>query len=172
MITRVKGTQDFLDLRLYNFIVNEFKKHSALYHFTEMSTPIIEPLDLFKRLLGEYTDVVTKEMFVIEPATESSERICLRPEATASTTRAFLESGIQTTPWKVISVGPMFRHERPQKGRYRQFHQINIEVIGAPEISQDVQLIKMLDRFFHETLQFNHYALLINFLGCMEDRKK
>ncbi len=170
MVMRVKGTQDFLDLRLYNFIIDQFKKHIELYYFTEIATPIIEPVELFKRLLGEYTDVVSKEMFLIKPAKESSEALCLRPEVTASTMRAFLEGGIQTTPWKVYSSGPMFRYERPQKGRYRQFHQINIEVVGSYDISDDVQFIKMLDRFFHEQVQLNNYALQLNFLGCQQDR--
>jgi len=170
MISRVKGTQDFLDLTIFNFIIDQAKKHLTTYHFTEIATPIIEPLDLFKRSLGEYTDVVSKEMFIINTG-ESSEKICLRPEETASIIRAFIENGIQQTPWKVFTWGPMFRYERPQKGRYRQFNQINMEVIGSASILQDAQFIKMLDRFFHEKLQLNNYALLINFLGCFEDRK-
>lgn len=168
MITRVKGTHDFLDLSLFNFIVDQAKEHLTTYHFSEIRTPILEPLDLFKRSLGLYTDVVSKEMFVIQG--QPDEQICLRPEATASTVRAFVENGIQQTPWKVFTYGQMYRHERPQKGRFREFNQINIEVIGSEPIAQDVQLIKMLDRFFHEKLNLNNYALLINFLGCFEDR--
>jgi len=168
MITRVKGTHDFLDLRLFNFIVNQAKEHLATYCFSEIKTPILEPLDLFKRSLGVYTDVVSKEMFLIQ--SQSDEQICLRPESTASTVRAFIENGIQQTPWKVFTYGPMYRYERPQKGRSREFHQINIETIGSESIAQDVQVIKMLDRFFHEKLNLNNYALLINFLGCFEDR--
>jgi len=172
MISRIKGTQDFLDLSLFNFIISSFKKTMKTYHFEEISTPILESTDLFKRVLGEYTDVVTKEMFVIEPRNkDDDERICLRPEATASTVRAFLEGNIQLLPWKVFTYGPMFRYERPQKGRYRQFHQINVEAIGSASISEDVQLIKMLDRFFHEVLNLNNYALTLNFLGCLKDRK-
>ncbi len=171
MISRVKGTQDFLDLTLYNFIIDQAKKHLIEYNFSEISTPIIEPLDLFKRSLGEYTDVVSKEMFVID-AGDKEDKICLRPEATASTIRAFIENNVQQIPWKVFSYGPMFRYERPQKGRYRQFHQLNIEVIGAQSIAQDVQLIKMLDRFFDEKLNINNYVLNLNFLGCFDDRKE
>ncbi len=169
-IKRVKGTQDFLDLSLFNFILQAFKEQADRYHFTQISTPLIEPLELFTRSLGQQTDVVTKEMFVIEPRDgKADERICLRPEATAATVRAYLEN-IPATPWKVFSHGPMFRYERPQKGRYRQFHQINMEVIGSHSISQDVQLIKMLDRFFHEQLKLEDYALMINFLGTPQDR--
>jgi len=173
MFKRVKGTQDILDLSLFNFVIEQFKKQMALYHFNEISTPIIEPTELFKRSLGLQTDVVTKEMFVICPRDEKeNETICLRPEATASFVRAFVENGIQTKPWKVFSYGPMFRYERPQKGRYRQFHQINMEIIGAQSIDYDAQLIKMLDRYFSEILTLNNYALLINFLGCSKDREK
>lgn len=168
MIQRVKGTQDFLDLTLFNYFLGQTRKHLELYNFKEIATPILEPLDLFKRSLGLETDVVTKEMYIIK--SEDEEQICLRPEVTASISRAFLEHGGITTPWKVFTWGPMFRHERPQKGRYRQFHQVDIEVIGSDAIDQDVQFIKMLDRFFHEGLKLNTYALLINFLGCADDR--
>src|SRR3990170_5074926 len=125
MISRVKGTQDFLDMKIFNFIVDNAKKILKFYHFTEISTPILEPVELFKRALGTHTDVVTKEMYCFGTGEENDEHICLRPEATASVARAFVENNIETIPWKVFSHGPMFRHERPQKGRYRQFHQIN-----------------------------------------------
>ncbi len=169
MIQRVKGTQDFLDLTLFNFLILQTNKHLELYNFKEIATPILEPLDLFKRSLGLETDVVTKEMYVIK-GNDEEEQICLRPEVTASIARAFIEHGGLQTPWKVYTWGPMFRHERPQKGRYRQFHQIDIEVIGSNSIDQDVQFLKMLDRLFHEVLKLNTYALLINFLGCAADR--
>src|SRR3990170_657209 len=131
MISRVKGTQDFLDLTLFNFIVDQAKKFLKFYHFTEISTPILEPVELFKRALGTHTDVVTKEMYCFGTGTEDDEYLCLRPEATASTARAFVENHQEIIPWKVFSWGPMFRHERPQKGRYRQFHQISMEIIGS-----------------------------------------
>ncbi len=167
---RVKGTQDFLDLRLFNHIIDLAKKQLETYHFTEIATPILEPLELFKRSLGLYTDVVSKEMFVIQGAQEE-DALCLRPEATAPTLRAFIENGVQQTPWKVFTWGPMFRHERPQKGRYRQFHQLSMEIIGSASVAQDAFFITMLDRFFHEKLHLNNYALVINYLGCFADRK-
>ena len=169
MIPRVKGTQDFIDCRLFNFIVDQFAQHVALYHFQQVATPILEHVELFKRSLGQHTDVVSKEMFIIQQADESKEQICLRPEATAPIVRSFIEAN-PTVPWKVYTYGPMFRYERPQKGRFRQFHQIDLEVIGAKSISQDVQIITMLDRFFHEKLKLNNYSLQINFLGTPEDR--
>lgn len=168
MITRVKGTQDFLDLVLLNFLIGEAKKHLKNYNFTQIATPVLEHAELFLRSLGTETDVVSKEMYILKG--DEEEPICLRPEATASTARAFVNNGIAHTPWKVFLWGPMFRHERPQKGRYRQFHQINMEVIGSQSIFQDVQFLKMLDRFFSEVLTLDTYALLINFLGCAADR--
>lgn len=169
MIQRIKGTQDWLDLRLFNFFIEQVKNHLASYNFDQIRTPILEPTELFKRSLGVATDVVSKEMFIIKTA-KDDDSICLRPEATASTVRAFIENGITEVPWRVFSWGSMFRHERPQKGRYREFHQVNIENIGASSMSHDVELIKMLDRLFHEQLQLDNYALMINFLGSYEDR--
>lgn len=170
MFNKVKGTQDFLDLTLFNAVLAIIKKQLALYHFTEIATPILEHTELFKRSLGLQTDVVTKEMFTLNMGGTESESICLRPEATAAIARAFIENGVQTTPWKVYQWGPMFRHERPQKGRYRQFNQVSMEIIGAASIAQDVQCIKMLDRLFSEQLKLDNFALLINFIGCFEDR--
>lgn len=172
MIPRVKGTQDFLDLTLYNYILDTVKKHLGIAHFTEIATPIIEYTNLFKRSLGEETDVVSKEMFILESRDKDDPSMCLRPEATASTVRAFVDGHVPQTPWKVFSHGPMFRYERPQKGRYRQFHQINLEIIGSSSVSEDVYLIALLDRLFHEKFQLNNYALLINFLGTSEDRAR
>ncbi|MCL5875960.1 MAG: histidine--tRNA ligase [Candidatus Dependentiae bacterium] len=170
MITKVKGTQDFLDVTLFYFIIQHAAKQAERYQFKEIVLPILEHTDLFQRSLGTETDVVNKEMFYIKTR-EEDEGICLRPEATASIARSFIEHGIDQLPWRVFTYGPMFRYERPQKGRYRQFNQISFEIIGAPSILHDVELIAMLDRLFHERLGINSYALLINFLGCAEDRK-
>lgn len=174
MISRVRGTQDFLDLRLLNFIQQVIERHCNQYRFQEIATPILEQTDLFKRSLGLQTDVVSKEMFIIGD-TSDEDSICLRPEATAPTMRTFLEHKDQlqlVTPWKVYSIGPMFRHERPQKGRFRQFNQATLEVIGSSSVAQDVQLIKMLDRLFQEKFTLDNYALQLNFLGCFDDRQK
>lgn len=170
MINKVKGTQDFLDLALFNFFINNAKNYLDLYRFSEIITPILEPIELFKRSLGTFTDVVSKEMYTVNTGSEE-EIICLRPEGTASTIRAFLEAGNLLTPWKVYSWGPMFRHERPQKGRYRQFHQLTSEIVGTESVDQDVNLIKMLDRFFSDCLKLDSYTLNLNFLGCAEDRE-
>ena len=170
---RVKGTNDFLDMTFYNFVIDQIKKHLSIYSFNQIDTPILEYTDLFKRTLGLHTDVVNKEMFIIKSHsdnTEDKDSICLRPEMTAPIVRAFIDNTIQITPWKVFTVGPCFRYERPQKGRFREFHQVSMEIVGSSTVSQDIQLIKMLDRLFHEVLKFNNYALLINYLGCPNDR--
>jgi len=169
MFNRIKGTKDILDFTLLDFLIDKVKKQLNLYNFTQISTPILEPVELYKRSLGLETDIVSKEMYILKTDYDQ-ESICLRPEGTASTVRAFIENNIENTPWKVFSYGPMFRHERPQKCRYRQFNQINIEIIGSKSINQDVQLIKMLERFFFDYLRLENYALLINFLGCDQDR--
>jgi len=171
MITKVKGMQDMLDLRLFNYCVETTKAHLAAHHFTEIATPLVEQTDLFRRSLGEETDVVSKEMFLIA-SQDPEESMCLRPEATAPIMRAFLENHIQQTPWKVFTYGPMFRYERPQKGRYRQFHQLSVEVIGSSAINQDVQLITFFDRLFHEKFKINNYVVQLNFLGCPADRAR
>lgn len=169
MIPRVKGTQDFLDLSLFNFVITHTRNHVQRYQFIEVATPILEHIELFKRSLGLFTDVVSKEMFILDNHGEKPE-LCLRPEMTASIVRAFVENGVTQKPWKVFSWGPLFRYERPQKGRYRQFHQVSFEVIGAHSYMHDVQFIAMLDRLFTDCFKLDTYALHINFLGTAEDR--
>lgn len=170
MISKVKGTQDFLDLTLYNFVVDTVKEHLATYNYTEIATPIIEHVDLFIRSVGEHTDIVNKEMFTL--TTKGDEVLCLRPEATASIARAFVNAPEIATPWKVFTVGPMFRYERPQKGRFRQFHQISIEVIGANAVAEDVLFITMLDKLFRKKFLLDNFVLVINYLGCPNDRQR
>jgi len=170
MITRIKGTQDILDTQLHLFLISQLRTHLQKYDFTEIITPILEPTELFKRTVGSQTDIVAKEMYYVH-AGDGSQDITLRPEITASMMRAFLQSGIQTTPWSVYTIGPAFRHERPQKGRYREFYQVNIETIGTSSPAYDAYFITMLERFFHERLGIENYALLINYLGCNKDRE-
>lgn len=174
MVPKVKGTQDVLDLTLYNFLFAQLNSHLTNYGYSQIATPILEPLELFQRSLGQFTEVVTKEMYLVttkQPDGSLQEpTICLRPEGTASTMRAFFTNNIDQRPWKVFAHGPMFRHERPQKGRYRQFNQATIEAIGAESSLYDAELIAMLDQFFSEKLKIDSYALLINFLGSPQDR--
>ncbi len=174
MLSRVRGTRDIIDPRLMFFAMKALTKQLQNYHFQQIVTPILEPVALFKRSLGCETDVVSKEMFIVgsSSAEQSADddQICLRPEATASVVRAFIEEKIQTVPWKVFLFGSMFRYERPQKGRYREFYQCSMELIGARSLAYDAQLLSMLDRLFRQTFKLEAYALHLNFLGCPEDR--
>lgn len=169
MINRVRGTEDILDLTLHNFVVNAAKKWFEQHNFGEIRTPILEHTKLFMHSLGEQTDVVSKQMFVFN-AERGEDSICLRPEATAGVIRACFQNQVNRFPWKVFLYGPMFRYERPQKGRLRQFHQFNLEVIGSEAITQDAQFISMLDTFFNTICKLEQYALKINYLGCKNDR--
>jgi len=173
MLQRVPGTQDLLDLAPFNQLANLIRLHLERTGFTEIMTPLIEPTELFQRSLGTSTDVISKELYLVASTHATEEEraaICLRPEATASTMRAYLQNNVMEQPWSVFTIGPMFRHERPQKGRYRQFHQANLELINTKSIAQDARLIALLDQFFAETLRLEQYALLINFMGCPDDR--
>ncbi|MDQ5940334.1 MAG: histidyl-tRNA synthetase [Candidatus Dependentiae bacterium] len=168
MIKKVKGTQDLLDMRSYDALYKGAYQHFSTAHFTHIQTPILEHEGLFKRSVGEETDIVGKEMYTF--STNDREVFCLRPEATASTMRAYLEAAITTKPWQVFSEGPMFRHERPQKGRWRQFSQFNVEAINISSVAQDVRFISLLDDLFTRKLRLHDYVLSINYLGTKEDR--
>lgn len=174
MISRVRGTRDIFKAQEFLEIFTIIKKHLYQYRFQEVILPSLESLELFKRALGQETDVVSKEMFVVasSSAEQKKEQIGLRPEATAQIARAFIEHGIQDLPWKVFCCGSMFRYERPQKGRFREFYQCSIEIIGSASVSEDIHLIAMLDSLFAQKFNLSEYALHINFLGCQEDRKK
>ncbi len=171
MINRVRGTQDILDLTLYNFVLDKIKEHTQLYNFTHIETPILEYTKLFFHSLGSTTDIVSKEMYTF-PAKSEEESICLRPEATSGIIRAYHENRIEEKPFKTFSYGPMFRRERPQKGRWRQFDHLNFEVINTASIAQDALFIKMLDSFFSDKLNLENYVLKLNYLGCSKDRKQ
>ncbi|MCL5436514.1 MAG: histidine--tRNA ligase [Candidatus Dependentiae bacterium] len=174
MIQNIRGTQDFIDLGMYNFIVRTAQQYLGRYGYEEISLPILESTDLFRRSLGLATDVVNKEMFVVQSASASEkaerEQICLRPEMTASVMRAYFTNGIQQLPWRVFSHGPVFRYERPQKGRYREFHQLTVELLGAQSLAFDAEFIAMVDNFLRQGLQINSYVIALNFLGTLEDR--
>lgn len=173
MITRVKGTQDILDVTLRNYLLNKIRCHFQKYNFIEIITPILEKTELFQRAVGDETDIVSKEMYFVISKEQNDTTLCLRPEITASIVRAFLNNNVQSAgPWKVFTYGPAFRHERPQKGRYREFYTVSLEVIGSAAPAGDAYVIAMLDRLFHEELRLDQSALLINFLGCSSDRAR
>jgi histidyl-tRNA synthetase len=140
----VRGTKDLLgdDQRRHAHVVATARHASALYGFEEWSTPIFEDTRVFARTLGDTSDVVTKEMYTFTD--RGGDSITLRPENTAGICRALVTGGLtQSLPQKVFYNGPMFRYERPQKGRYRQFHQIGAELIGAPEPLADAEIIAL-----------------------------
>lgn len=170
MFSRIKGTQDILDYRLIEGVLRIIDHHLKNYNYAQISTPILESVSLFERGLGVQTDVVNKEMFVVQSKSDR-EQMCLRPEITAGTVRAFVEQqGSLVLPWKVFSYGPVFRYERPQKGRFRQFHQVSIESLGTSTVMYDAFFISMLSTLFEEKLEIENFVLHVNFLGKQEDR--
>jgi histidyl-tRNA synthetase len=170
MIQRPRGTQDILDMTLFQETTQAIRTFLVRAGFAQIETPIFESIDLFKRSLGIHTDIVSKEMFTLQPRTEEQEIFCLRPELTASIARAFIEHNVQHLPWNVFSLGPVFRYERPQKGRFRQFHQISIESIGSRSIGYDAHLLGFLHHLFTTVVPVGPYELHLNFLGCVADR--
>jgi histidyl-tRNA synthetase len=170
----IKGTRDLLppETALWNRVEQTAHEVFATFGFGEIRLPIFEQTDLFARSIGLETDVVSKEMYSFEDRDETS--VSLRPEATASVCRAYIENGMQQLPQpvKLYTFGPMFRRERPQKGRYRQFYQIDAEVLGgsdAPGI--DAELIEMVMTFF-ERLGLEGVRLQINSIGDKNCRPK
>ena len=163
----IKGTRDLLppETELWNRVEQSAREVFATFGFGEIRPPIFELTDLFARAVGGETDIVSKEMYSFEDRDETS--VSLRPEATASVCRAYLEHGMQQlpAPVKLYYLGPMFRRERPQKGRYRQFYQIGAEVLGgsdAPGI--DAEVIEMVMAFFSR-LELEGVQLEINSIG-------
>jgi histidyl-tRNA synthetase len=137
------------------------------YGYAEIRTPLVEVTDLFKRSIGEVTDIVEKEMYSFED--RNGDWLSLRPEGTASCVRAAIEHGLLEQPQRLWYRGPMFRHERPQKGRYRQFHQIGVEVFGLPGPDVDQEVV-LLTRRIWESLGLQGLRLEINSLGEGEER--
>ena len=140
----VRGTQDLLpeEQRRHRTVVDTARRLAERYGYQEIATPIFEFTEVFARPIGETTDIVSKEMYTF--ADRGGEEITLRPEYTAGIVRAVLSNGLtQNLPLKFFASGPMFRYERPQKGRFRQFHQIDIELIGAAPPSADVEVIAL-----------------------------
>ncbi|HQS71342.1 MAG TPA: histidine--tRNA ligase, partial [Novosphingobium sp.] len=146
------------------FVVETFERVRKLYRFRRVEMPVFEKTAVFSRSLGETTDVVSKEMYSFED--RGGESLTLRPEFTAGIARAYLTDGWQQyAPLKVATHGPLFRYERPQKGRYRQFHQIDAEVIGAAEPQADVELLVMADQLLKELGILDGVTLQLNTLG-------
>ena len=170
-INPVRGTQDMYGEQEERFahVVATFDRVRRLYGFKGLQMPVIEPTAVFARSLGETTDVVSKEMYTFDD--RGGDSITLRPEFTAGIARAFLSNGWQQhIPMKLTTHGPLFRYERPQKGRYRQFHQLDAEIIGAAEAAADVELLVMADQLLKELKIDDGVTLELNTLGDAESR--
>jgi len=169
----VRGTHDHLhkDMYNYNYIVNKVRTISENYGFKQMSTPIFEFSNVFKRTLGESSDIVTKEMYTFKDKGE--EEITLRPEGTAGIVRAIISNGlVQEMPFKAFYHGPMFRYERPQKGRLRQFHQVGVELLGIKKEQADIEVIACAKQVLDELNIEKFSELNINSLGSIDDRQE
>lgn len=167
----IRGTQDIFgpDAEAFAFVVETFERVRKLYRFRRVEMPVFEKTEVFARSIGETTDIVSKEMYSFED--RGGESLTLRPEFTAGIARAYLSNGWQQhAPLKVATHGPLFRYERPQKGRYRQFHQIDAEIIGAAEPQADVELLAMADQLLKE-LGIEGVTLHLNTLGDAHSRE-
>jgi histidyl-tRNA synthetase len=167
----VRGTQDIFgeDQERFSTVVETFERVRRLFGFKGVEMPVFEPTAVFARSLGETTDVVSKEMYSFED--RGGDSLTLRPEFTAGICRAFLSNGWQQhVPLKLSAHGPLFRYERPQKGRYRQFHQLDAEIIGAGEAAADVELLCFADQLLKELGIDDGVTLQLNTLGDAESR--
>ena len=165
----VRGTHDLLaqDAALHRAVIDAAREVAVLYGFEEMATPIFEFTEVFARTLGETSDVVNKEMYTFE--TKGGDSITLRPEGTAGIARSFISNGLaQSVPIKAFYSGPMFRHERPQKGRQRQFHQIGVELIGPTQPQADVEVLAMAAHILNRLDLSGTITLELNTLGDAE----
>ena len=170
-IRPVRGTHDLYGetIRRHRHVIDTGRDTARLYGYEEIATPIFEFTEVFERSLGDTSDVVTKEMYTFED--RGGDSLTLRPENTASVARAVISGGmLQALPLKLFYAGPMFRYERPQKGRLRQFHQIGIELIGAPEPEGDVEVIAMGAQILERLRIADKVTLEINTLGDPESR--
>jgi len=166
-ITAIKGIKDILpeDAPTWNYIESIARQVFSAFGFREIRVPIMEKTELFKRSIGETTDIVEKEMYTFRDRGE--ELLTLRPEATASVIRAYIEHNMMSADpiTKLFTIGPMFRRERPQKGRFRQFHQIDVELFGDDKPQSDAEVIFMLVHFL-QSVAIEELSLEINSLGC------
>jgi histidyl-tRNA synthetase len=172
IIQAVRGMNDVLpaEIGTWQFLESTIRGLVAAYGYQEMRVPIVEQTRLFKRAIGEYTDVVEKEMFTFTE--QDGEQLTLRPEATAGIVRATISNGmLRGARHKLWCIGPMFRHEKPQRGRYRQFHQLDVECIGFAGPDVDAELIAMTARLWRALGIEKFVKLQINSLGTSEARR-
>ncbi len=172
-IKSIRGTKDILPEEVNGWVTveNLARELFARYGFAEIRTPIIEETALFKRSIGDTTDIVQKQMYTFQDRGERS--ITLRPEGTAPIVRAYLENNINNKQGltKLFYMGPMFRAERPQAGRQRQFHQIGVEAIGSASPYLDAEVISVLSVFLEKS-KVKDFTININSLGCKKDKEE
>jgi histidyl-tRNA synthetase len=170
-ISAIKGMHDILppQTSIWREVENTARKIFALYNFHEIRTPILEKTELFVRSIGDSTDIVEKEMYSFEDSQGNS--MTLRPEGTASIVRAYIKHALykQGAIHKLYYMGPMFRHERPQSGRYRQFHQIGAEVFGSSSPYTDAETLFLLSDFFRK-IDLTNLTFKLNTVGCHKCR--
>src|SRR5438105_3688964 len=183
MIKAVRGTRDLLppETALWNFVEAAARDVFRAYNFQEIRTPIFEETQLFARSVGEETDIVSKEMYTWEDRSraqsEKGQSLTLRPENTAGVVRAYIEHKLWDRGLnKLYYIGPQFRRERPQKGRYRRFYQIGAEIIGPPTAgsespARDAEVIELLATFL-DRLGISGWNLELNSVGCPNDRPR
>lgn len=174
MINIPRGTQDILpeDTKQWRYIENKLDELMTLYNYQEIRTPIFESTELFARGVGDSTDVVQKEMYSFLDKGDRS--ITLRPEGTAAVVRSYIEHKMQGDPNQPVKLyynGPMFRYERKQKGRYRQFTQFGVEAIGAENPSIDAEVLAMVMHIY-QSFGLKHLKLVINSIGDADSRKE
>jgi histidyl-tRNA synthetase len=168
----LRGTKDLLghEYKVHEYIINQAKNLAELYGYEGLSTPIIEYTNIFDRSLGETSDVVSKEIYSFLDKSENS--IALRPEFTASVTRAVISNNLNNSlPLRFFSFGPLFRYDRPQSGRQRQFHQLNFEYIGVDGPHHDAEIINLAQDLLKNLDIAQHAVLEINSLGCSESKE-
>jgi histidyl-tRNA synthetase len=167
-----RGTHDLLgeEILRHRHVTETAREIARRYGYGEIATPIFEFTEVFQRTLGETSDIVTKEMYTFED--RGGDRITLRPEATAGVVRALITGGLtQDLPQRLFCHGPMFRYERPQKGRLRQFHQIDVELVGASEPAADVEVIALGAHILEELGVLPRTVLELNTLGDRDSRQ-
>ena len=172
-LKRVRGTEDLKeDLQdQHNFIVEILRKTAHQFCFQEITTPILELTSVFSKTLGVDSDIVNKEMFTFQD--RSGESLTLRPEGTAGVARHFITEKLhQELPLRFFYQGPMFRYERPQKGRLRQFHTVGVEFLGEPTHRGDIECIALASMFFQKLGIEKELKLEINSIGDMESRNQ
>ena len=170
-ITAIRGMNDILpdDTPYWQFLERTIAAVLASYGYGEIRLPVVEKTALFKRSIGEVTDIVEKEMYTFDD--RNGDSMTLRPEGTAGCVRAAIQQGLLTVPRRLWYAGPMFRYERPQKGRYRQFHQVGVESFGIDTPDMDAQLIVLCARLWRQLGIAECVELQLNSIGSAQARK-